>query len=249
MKNIDIFTNRSDNYARARPAYAVKAADFIFAELADFNLPVADMGSGTGIFSKEAVLRGFETFGVEPNANMREKAEEALGSYDNFHSVAAPAEDSGIAGKSVGLVTAASAVHWFDISKFKSECKRILVPSAYVCLIINERKYDDFTECQHEICEKYCPAFSSVAHGAIKTRKAAQELFESEFEIKRFSHNLFYSCENFIARTLSSSYSLLPNEPGYGEYVKELTKLARTKITDEGTFSVANDTVVIWGKL
>ena len=38
------------------------------------------------------------------------------------------AEDSGIAARSVDLVTVASAIHWFDLRKFYAEVRRVVKP-------------------------------------------------------------------------------------------------------------------------
>ena len=40
----------------------------------------------------------------------------------------APAEESGIEGGTVDLVTVATAVHWFDFDRFYAEVERVLVP-------------------------------------------------------------------------------------------------------------------------
>ena len=48
---------------------------------------VADIGSGTGIFSELLLRHGNRVFGVEPNAAMRAAAERRLGGDPRFVSV------------------------------------------------------------------------------------------------------------------------------------------------------------------
>ena len=48
---------------------------------------VADIASGTGIFTKLLLENGNPVFGVEPNANMRRAGEEYLAAFPNFTSV------------------------------------------------------------------------------------------------------------------------------------------------------------------
>lgn len=40
----------------------------------------------------------------------------------------APAEQSGLADESIGLITVAQAIHWFDFERFYTEAKRVLKP-------------------------------------------------------------------------------------------------------------------------
>src|SRR5215207_7893957 len=44
----------------------------------------------------------------------------------------AEAEDSGIEAHSVDLVTVASAIHWFDLSKFYTEVRRVVKPGGVI---------------------------------------------------------------------------------------------------------------------
>ena len=47
---------------------------------------------------------------------------------------AAPAEDSGLADKSVDLVSVAQALHWFDRARFFREVQRVARPGALIAL-------------------------------------------------------------------------------------------------------------------
>jgi len=54
---------------------------------------------------------------------------EAARPQDGIEYRVAPAEDSGLPAESIGLVTVAQALHWFDIGKFFGEAQRVLVPN------------------------------------------------------------------------------------------------------------------------
>ena len=164
LPNEQLFTSKADDYAASRPSYAAAAIDLMLSQLRQGDR-VADIGSGTGIMSREFVKRGYQTFCVEPNEAMRSKAEQSLGEFENFVSVNSAAEDTGIEAHSVKLICAASSFHWFDTEAFKKECERILTENGEVFILINVREYDDFTKLQHEICKKYCKSFTSLAHG------------------------------------------------------------------------------------
>ena len=173
MANENIFTTKVREYAVSRPSYAPKAIDRIVSTMLKEGDSIADIGSGTGIFSKEFLLRGYEVFCVEPNDAMRLEAEKAYGGNASFHSISSTAEQTNLPANSISLVTAASAFHWFDIHSFYKESKRILKHNGIVCIVANARIYDSFTEKQHQICKQYCPSYVSLTHGVDKVLRKA----------------------------------------------------------------------------
>lgn len=247
MANEKIFTTKADNYAKSRPSYAPEAIDFITTELLPRGGMTADIGSGTGIFSGELLRRGCPVLCVEPNQKMREKAEATLGGVPGFRSVEASAEHTTLPDGSVQLVTAASAFHWFDANAFRTECRRILTPGGQVCILINARVYDAFTEKQHEICLKNCQTFCSLKHGLEKTEAAVDGFFALGWQSRRFSFPLVYTVDSFVSRSLSSSYAPDSDSAQGRAFAAQLGQLAEAYATD-GRLTVANDTVVFWGQ-
>jgi cyclopropane fatty-acyl-phospholipid synthase-like methyltransferase len=66
------FQNRAAAYADSRPNYPVALLDHVFARLAlGPGAEVADIGSGTGIFTRALLERGLRVAAVEPSDNMR----------------------------------------------------------------------------------------------------------------------------------------------------------------------------------
>lgn len=248
MTNEDIFTTKASEYASSRPTYAPKAIDKIFSDMISDGEKAADVGSGTGIFSKEFLVRGYDVFCVEPNDAMRAEAEKAYGDNIHFHSVPASAENTGLMANSVSLVTAASAFHWFDMSAFYTECKRILKPDGVVCILTNKRTYDAFTQKQHELCMQYCNNFTSLTHGMDKVLKKAGDFFKGEFHTEAYDFPLIYSKKSFISRSLSSSYAPEKGTEEYEALVRSLQSLLDETFQDD-EISIANETVMLWGKL
>ena len=104
------FSSHVADYVRYRPDYPDDLLPALLAQPGlDATALAADIGSGTGIFSAQLLRHGLEVYAVEPNAPMRAAAEQRLGGEARFHSVAASAEDTGLAPASVDLVTAALA--------------------------------------------------------------------------------------------------------------------------------------------
>lgn len=116
MAHTSRFDGKGEIYAKARPKYALALFEYLKNTL---NIPegsvFADIGSGTGIFTEQLLGCGYKVFAVEPNADMRKKAEEKLSSDKNFISVNGCDTNINLPDNSVDYVTVAQAFHWFDV--------------------------------------------------------------------------------------------------------------------------------------
>lgn len=142
MKNsITRFTEKVEYFSKYRPAYPEQILSSLEKNIGfDSSKDIADIGSGTGILSRLFLNNGNLVFGVEPNDEMRERAEKHLEKFLNFISISGTAEKTALATNSVDLISVGQAFHWFDIKKAKKEFKRILRKNGHVVIIWNERK-------------------------------------------------------------------------------------------------------------
>lgn len=134
------FDGKVDNYAKYRPAYPQAVIDFLVKETGlqkDWN--IADIGSGTGIFSALLLDNGYTVCGVEPNKQMRDEGEKQLSKYNRFTSLDGSAEHTGITDNSIDLITVAQAFHWMGPVAAKKEFDRILKTPGYIALVWNIR--------------------------------------------------------------------------------------------------------------
>src|SRR5467141_974107 len=109
------FSDRVENYVRYRPGYPWEVIDTLKAEsgLKPEHV-IADIASGTGIWTRVLLENGNQLFGIEPNTEMRQAAERLLADFSAFRSVAGSAEATMLPERSVDFVTADPAGHWFD---------------------------------------------------------------------------------------------------------------------------------------
>src|SRR5271170_7127874 len=137
------FSDRVQNYVLYRPGYPLEVIETLKAEcgLAPSHM-VADIASGTGIWTRMLLENGNPVTGVEPNAGMREAGERLLAAFPKFTSVTGTAEATTLANESVDLVTAAQAGHWFDRVRSRQEFVRILKSGGWLVLLWNERLTD-----------------------------------------------------------------------------------------------------------
>jgi ubiquinone/menaquinone biosynthesis C-methylase UbiE len=165
--------------------------------------------------------REARVFAVEPNSDMRVMAEEELSGHSGFVSVNAAAEQTGLADKSIDLITVAQAFHWFDQGQFQLECRRILRSDAKVVLVWNSR--DEESPLVKEIgmvCRKFCPEYKGFSGGLHKTSENFRQFFrDGTFESRVFQNDLVNSKESFVGGMMSSSYSPKQNDPEYQAFV------------------------------
>src|ERR1700686_1062476 len=87
------FSDRVENYVRYRPGYPQQALQVLREEcgLAPKHV-LADIASGTGIWTRMLLENGNQVFGVEPNAEMGQAGERLLAGFPGFTSVGGTAE-------------------------------------------------------------------------------------------------------------------------------------------------------------
>ncbi len=205
---VERFSNRVENYVKYRPSYPKEILQLFRDEM---NLTktsvIADIGSGTGISAKIFLENGNTVFGVEPNAPMREAAEEFLKDFPNFRSVDGTAENTNLPDDSVDFVIAAQAFHWFDQEKTRAEFRRILRADGFIALIWNERQLDtnDFLREYEQFLIKYGTDYEKVRHENID-KEIFEDSFQDEFSAKTFLNAQTLDFEGLKGRVLSSSY-------------------------------------------
>lgn len=225
MDSTGKFTGKGAVYAAARPRYA----EGLFAYLADeaglaSGALVADVGSGTGIFSEQLLDAGFRVIGVEPNSDMREQAERALGGRQGHRSVCGTADATGLPDASVDCVTAAQAFHWFDVDAFKRECRRILKPGGIVAIVYNMRDTESpYMQAFAELTRRFHPAFKGFSNGLDEAELPA--FFNGRCEVRWWENPQLLTREAFITRALSSSRTPREGDASYPQYLEELDAL------------------------
>jgi SAM-dependent methyltransferase len=134
------FSGRAENYARYRPAYSPALMGLLRDRCGLSRATiVADLGSGTGTLSRMLLEHGCRVYGIEPNAEMRVKAEALLAGFANFESIDATAEATTLEDGSVDLATAGRLLQWVDVEATLAETRRILRPGGWVVALWNRR--------------------------------------------------------------------------------------------------------------
>jgi SAM-dependent methyltransferase len=135
------FTGLGGDYAKFRPGYAPQVATAILGLVGRdaANIDAADIGAGTGIWTRILAARGLRSIvAIEPNDEMRKKGVETS-SGTSIAWRKGSAEATGLADGSADLVSMASSLHWADFDKACDEFHRILRPGGVFVALWNPR--------------------------------------------------------------------------------------------------------------
>lgn len=230
------FNGKARNYSKYRPSYPDEYIDYLIKKGNIQNDSVIfDVGAGTGIFTELLLKRGLSVVAVEPNLDMSVYIEELIKKYSNLRFMNSLAEEINYHKKDVDLITVAQAFHWFDIKKFKNQCKNILKDKGKVALVWNVR--DEKSEVIREsfdICTRLCKDFKGFSGGIGDDINNIKSFFkDGKYDYIEFENNLEYTLEMFIGRNISASYATNKGEKNYSIFIDELIKLFNKYKNDE----------------
>ncbi len=125
----DHFSSVAGRYADFRPRYPDTLFEYL-ATLVPRDVPVWDCAAGNGQATL-GLARHFDRV-VATDASQEQIA--AAPPLPNVEFRVALAEESGLPDASVGLVTVAQALHWFDLPRFYTEVHRVLRPKGVLAV-------------------------------------------------------------------------------------------------------------------
>jgi SAM-dependent methyltransferase len=244
------FSDRVGNYVRYRPGYPEEVLRAMQADcgLAPHHV-IADLASGTGIWTQVLLENGNPVFGVEPNAEMRQAGECMLADFPRFTSVSGTAEQTTLPNESVDFVTAAQAAHWFDRARARREFARILRPQGWLVLLWNERVTDStpFLRAYENILLTYGTDYAEVRHE--RTTDAVNEFFDpTPYKEHVFAMRQEFDYAGLQGRLLSSSYAPVLGHPKHEPMLRELKRVF-TEYTVAGKVAFDYKTRVYLGQL
>ncbi|HVZ44024.1 MAG TPA: class I SAM-dependent methyltransferase [Ramlibacter sp.] len=130
------YTREAATYSRGRPGYPSELQEWLRGTLGlGPGKRVADVGAGTGKFSKLVLATGAEVVAVEPVASMRREAAGVAG----LQVVEGTAQHLPFADASLDAIVCAQAFHWFASAEVLDEFARVLEAGGKLGLIWNVR--------------------------------------------------------------------------------------------------------------
>jgi SAM-dependent methyltransferase len=203
------FSDRVDDYVRHRPGYPREVFDYLRKEAGlGHGSVVADIGSGSGAFSRGLLEAGASVRGVEPNEAMRAAAERLLAGFSGFRSIAGSAEATGLATASVDAVTAAQAFHWFRLEETRVELGRVLRPGGQLVLVWNRRLSEGsrFARDYEALLVAHATDYREVDHRRTQRAEVFARVFAAGWREARFATDQELDWDGLVGRLFSSSY-------------------------------------------
>lgn len=252
----DNFNNIAEIYDKYRPEYPEKYLDYLIKTCnLNFESKVADIGAGTGIFTKQLLNRNLYVYAIEPNNDMRSVLQEKLKNNEKFKVINGVAENTNLEDNCIDLVTVSQAFHWFNTEEFRKECKRILKPNGKVCLLWNMLDMNsDIARDQEYVQYKYTQRtfkYTDVDKVVIKDKRdeMVEEFFKyGSFELSIIENDLINTEEQFVGVNLTKSYSLRENDGNYNNYVEEFKNIFK-KYSKDGLVTIPNNTYCYLGNI
>jgi ubiquinone/menaquinone biosynthesis C-methylase UbiE len=160
----DRYRNKSQQYSFSRPTYPKELIKYFNNKenLQSYKC-AADIGAGTGIFSKILLDNMHQVYAVEPSEDMRIKLNQLKKDYLDIEVINGTVEDTNIKDQSIDLIVAAQSLHWFDLQKTKVEFRRILKERNLCLFIWNERllNKNSFTSAYESLIYKFVDNYNS----------------------------------------------------------------------------------------
>ena len=125
----DHFSAVANRYADFRPHYPPALFDYL-ATLAPRSSLVWDCAAGNGQATVDLAKRFNKVIATDASAEQIASAKPQAGVEYRV----AVAHDSGLPDQSVGLLTVAQALHWFDFDRFWAEVKRVLTRDGVIAV-------------------------------------------------------------------------------------------------------------------
>jgi SAM-dependent methyltransferase len=152
------FDQGGEAYSRFRPDYPDDLARLL-GDIAPGRSVALDVGCGTGQFTRQLAAQFETVVGTDPSADQIDHAQ----AYERVRYEVGPAERIDLPDRSVDLITAAQAAHWFDLPAFYEQVRRVAVPEGLLALIsygiaqLEPGLNDRFLTFYHDEVERFWP--------------------------------------------------------------------------------------------
>lgn len=221
MNNALSFGKQAAAYVKGRPRYPDALYDWIIE-----NSPKRDMVWDVGTGSGQAALALADRFAQVHASDISEDQINAAPVHSNITYIVAPAQNSGLADKSVDAITVATAVHWFADAAFWNEVKRVAAPKALFCawtyllMTCSPEIHEDFLDPLYALVDPYWARGNRICMESYSVENLNCPFPVSE--TPKFDAGGLWRAEQITDFALSWSAHLRAREDGKAEILESL---------------------------
>lgn len=233
------YRGRAAAYARYRWNYAPAALRALCAAL---DLPadaaIADIGAGPAPLAHWFAHAGYRRVSaVEPDAGMRAVADQLLHALPNAVNLAGSAEQTGLPDRSIDLLIAGRALHWFDHQPTLAEFQRISRPGAYLATASVASRYPLLDEVTDPIVRD--PRFITPSHSRMnRPTVSLHDYCRPDALITiQIEHAVTEDAETFFQRLLTYSGTPQPGSDNY-RLMQQAARAAFQRLTDSPLLTI-----------
>jgi ubiquinone/menaquinone biosynthesis C-methylase UbiE len=219
----DVFSTKAARYARYRWDYAPQAIRALYGVTGISRASaVADVGAGTGILTRHFVDRVGRVYAVEPNAEMRGLAAQALGSHPACQIVKGRAEATTLPAGSVDLIAVAQAIGWFDPDPTRAEFLRILRPGGWLALLRNYGTDDAVGRAVDEVFR----AVGAPDLSVLKTPRPTSFWYGGDIHATHtYAFTTRHTRASFVGAVCTTSNAPDETSPAYARFVRGIAEV------------------------
>lgn len=218
------FKNKADFYENSRPSYPKEILTIFQKFGVNTDTLIADLGAGTGKFTRVIADLNCNIFAIEPNLDMFNMGKKMCSELKNVKFINAKAENTTILDGSIDYITIAQAFHWLDKEKCETEFKRILKPHGKVMIVYNSKIVDDeFTKAY----ENHLKSFNNSKENDdyLCKKNSSLNFLSKNIEINQYSNKQILNCAGLLGRALSLSYTPLEGNTRYEEFIDGIKEI------------------------
>jgi SAM-dependent methyltransferase len=196
------FAATAEDYQRYRPGYPPEALAWL-QDVTGIDPParVADVGCGTGIFTRGLAARGYQVVGIDPNQAMLDQARALGGDYRRGEAAA-----TGLADASMDLVTAAQAFHWFALDPTLAEFDRVLASGGWAVALWNVRASSPFNDAYEALLQRCSSEYGPLSDLHDPRHKVPATAIPGAVSHELFWHDSLHGWDAVLGRVRSASY-------------------------------------------
>jgi SAM-dependent methyltransferase len=226
MGHTERFTGRATAYQQYRLGYPAVEVMHVLHEWTGLTSTgtIADIGAGTGMLTELFLDNGNPTIAIEPNAEMRTACAAQYGGHPNLTLIDATAEATTLPHRSVDLIAAGRAFHWFDHARALPEFQRILKPRHWVALVSMGRAKDDspLSQAFESLLNTHGTDYRYVRDG-YRVHDKLETLFPGgEVRQTAIAGKQKLTFDALTGQAMSYSMTPLPSDPRHAAFMKAL---------------------------